>query len=183
MEYFRACRIHFVVFFFILYLLSKVVAIGSSYWLTFWTNHSEDPETADRTKYLYYLVYAVIGALLCVLSFASDFVLFYMYFYATKILHNKMLHSILRSTMEFFESTPSGRIINRFSKDVEATERGIPESFKSFCRYFFQFVSTIIVITFSTPLFITVLIPIIIIYIFIQVENFFCLILYKSKII
>lgn len=32
---------------------------------------------------------------------------------ATNYLHNRMLESVLRAKMEFFESTPIGRIINR----------------------------------------------------------------------
>lgn len=70
--------------------------------------------------------------------------------------------------MEFFESTPSGRIINRFSKDIDATERGIPDSFKTLQRCFFQVLTTIIVISVSTPYFMLVLIPIVIIYVLIQ---------------
>ena len=41
---------------------------------------------------------------------------------SAKLFHESMLYSILRSTMQFFESTPIGRIINRFSKDIEAVE-------------------------------------------------------------
>ena len=34
-------------------------------------------------------------------------------------LHDAMLKRILYSPMAFFDSTPSGRIINRFSKDMD----------------------------------------------------------------
>lgn len=35
---------------------------------------------------------------------------------SSRLLHTAMLGSILKSSMTFFESTPIGRIINRFSK-------------------------------------------------------------------
>lgn len=70
--------------------------------------------------------------------------------------------------MEFFESTPSGRIINRFSKDIEATERAIPEAFKSLARCAYHVLFTIMVIIFSTPLFVIALAPIIVIYVLVQ---------------
>jgi ATP-binding cassette subfamily C (CFTR/MRP) protein 1 len=189
MEYLRACRIPVVIVFFVVFLLANVFSIASNYWLSYWSNKSSgnnsqhgnvsnnnataEHETAEKKKYYYYLVFVLIGVAQCVFTLASDFAYLVMYYFATKMLHNKLLHSMLRSTMEFFESTPSGRIINRFSKDVEATERGIPESFKTFCRCFFHVVFTILVILISTPLFITVLVPILIIYIFVQVDYYF----------
>ena len=41
-----------------------------------------------------------------------------------------MLASTMRNTMQWFESTPVGRIINRFSKDIEAVENSIPASYR-----------------------------------------------------
>jgi ABC-type multidrug transport system fused ATPase/permease subunit len=41
-----------------------------------------------------------------------------------------MLASTMRNTMQWFESTPVGRIINRFSKDIEAVESSIPSSYR-----------------------------------------------------
>ena len=70
--------------------------------------------------------------------------------------------------MEFFESTPSGRIINRFSKDVDAAERTIPESFKSLGRCVFHVLFTVLVIVYSTPWFAVTLVPMFIVYVFVQ---------------
>ena len=41
---------------------------------------------------------------------------------ATTTIHDKFLFSVLRSKLRFFESTPTGRILNRFTKDCGATE-------------------------------------------------------------
>ena len=89
-------------------------------------------------------------------------------------LHNKLLNSILRSTMHFFESTPIGRIINRFSKDVEATESYIPDSFKICVFCLSNILNTLIIVTYSTPYVLVFLVPIFIVYTFVQVSaNFF----------
>ena len=37
-------------------------------------------------------------------------------------LHEKMLRAVLRSQISFFDSTPTGRIMNRFSKDLDESE-------------------------------------------------------------
>ncbi|CAL6071291.1 Xenobiotic-transporting_ATPase / Multidrug resistance-associated protein [Hexamita inflata] len=42
-----------------------------------------------------------------------------------KKLHDTMLGSILRTKMGFFDTTPQGRIMNRFSKDTDAVDQGI----------------------------------------------------------
>lgn len=85
-------------------------------------------------------------------------------------MHNKLLHSVLRGDMRFFDSTPIGRIVNRFTKDIEATEDSIPSSIKSLIECFLSILSTIIIISSSTPLFIIALVPIMVFYIFVQVR-------------
>ncbi|KAF0311377.1 Multidrug resistance-associated protein 5 [Amphibalanus amphitrite] len=45
-------------------------------------------------------------------------------------LHNKMIDSLVRCKMSFFDSTPSGRIINRLSKDMDTVDNRIPELFE-----------------------------------------------------
>ena len=37
-------------------------------------------------------------------------------------MHDKMLRGVLRSQMSFFDSTPTGRIMNRFSKDLDESK-------------------------------------------------------------
>jgi ABC-type multidrug transport system fused ATPase/permease subunit len=86
------------------------------------------------------------------------------------LLHKNMLHSMVRNKMSFFDSTPIGRIINRFSKDIEQIEIMIPQSYKIVIRCLFQLLITVAVITSSTPYFLLALIPMMIIYIFVQVK-------------
>lgn len=46
--------------------------------------------------------------------------------HASKVLHDKMFSSILHSAMRFFDTNPSGRILNRFSKDMGAIDELLP---------------------------------------------------------
>ena len=45
---------------------------------------------------------------------------------ASVTLHQEMLERIVSSTMAFFDTTPVGRIINRFSKDMDDVDAMIP---------------------------------------------------------
>lgn len=90
--------------------------------------------------------------------------------HSARYLHFRMLNSILRSTVEFFESTPIGRILNRFSKDIEAIESAIPASYKLLVRCLSQALLIIIIISYSTPLFLIPTLPITIVFVFIQVN-------------
>lgn len=46
---------------------------------------------------------------------------------ASKTLHNRMFANVLKAPMSFFDSNPSGRILNRFSKDVGAVDEVLPK--------------------------------------------------------
>ena len=44
-------------------------------------------------------------------------------------LHEEMLRSVMKSPMAFFDSTPAGRVINRFSKDMDESKRNFSSLF------------------------------------------------------
>lgn len=45
---------------------------------------------------------------------------------ASKNLHNKMFSSLLHAPMRFFDINPSGRILNRFSRDIGMIDEILP---------------------------------------------------------
>lgn len=87
---------------------------------------------------------------------------------AAKDLHVKILHNTFRLPMSFFDTTPLGRIMNRFSKDVDVVDNVLPMTMRMWILMFFNVVAVVFVISLSTPIFMTVVIPIGIIYYFIQ---------------
>ena len=64
-------------------------------------------------------VYAVLGIGQAVLVLFGAFSLAIGGIIGSRRLHNDMLGAILRSPMSFFDTTPLGRILNRFSKVSE----------------------------------------------------------------
>lgn len=167
-------------------------ALGN-FWLSDWTSKTQYEELNQLNNKFRLLIYGLIGLFQCKKIFEFHFyiqeieliyntgafslfgqiMLAKMVTRSCKILHENMLSSILRAKLKFFETTPIGRILNRFSKDMHTVESVIPSTFENFVYCGLDALTSIIVIIITTPFFIVVLIPIGILYFFIQVfENY-----------
>uniref|UniRef100_A0A1X7UYE0 ABC transmembrane type-1 domain-containing protein n=1 Tax=Amphimedon queenslandica TaxID=400682 RepID=A0A1X7UYE0_AMPQE len=87
--------------------------VGQLLWLAHWSNEKSNNNSAHFANLG---IYAAIGIVqfMCTaftfLAIASGAIK------ASRKFHNGMLHSIIRSPMSFFDTTPLGRLVNRFSK-------------------------------------------------------------------
>lgn len=88
---------------------------------------------------------------------------------ACKALHKALLRNCLRSPMSFFDTTPLGRIINRFSRDMDVIDVQMALNVESTLKCVMHVIATIFVISYSTPLFTAVVIPLGIFYFLVQV--------------
>lgn len=88
---------------------------------------------------------------------------------AARKLHYNLLDNKLHTPQSFFDTTPIGRIINRFSKDIHVIDEALPNTVLMLLGTFFTCLSTMIVILSSTPIFAIVIVPLALIYIFVQV--------------
>ena len=75
-------------------------------------------------------VYGALGFGQVFFILLASFVLAIGGVFASTRLHNNMLSSILHSPMSFFDTTPLGRILNRFSKDIYIIDQTIPNSLR-----------------------------------------------------
>mmetsp|Transcript_27953 Transcript_27953/g.34141 ORF Transcript_27953/g.34141 Transcript_27953/m.34141 type:complete len:138 (+) Transcript_27953:1207-1620(+) len=66
--------------------------------------------------------------------------------------------------MSFFDTTPTGRVINRFSSDIYIIDEELAANLRSYLGSLSSVISTIVVVSFVTPMFTLCLIPIIIYY-------------------
>ena len=83
--------------------------------LTTLSTQSEDNEV----NVMYYLaVYALIGFAYMLTSLLREAIVFSGSLRASRTLHNQLLRTVMRARFNFFDSTPLGRIINRFSKGM-----------------------------------------------------------------
>ncbi|XP_058980629.1 multidrug resistance-associated protein 1 isoform X7 [Musca domestica] len=150
----------------ILNFVFQAFQIGSNLWLTKWSN---DKNVANDTglRDMYLGVYGAFGFGQALLSYGTALVPHLGALRAAKILHFMLLLNVLRLPMEFFDTTPSGRVMSRFSKDIDALDVVIPRLLGGvWCA--FEVLATIVVISMSTPIFLAVIIPIAFLYYFAQ---------------
>ena len=121
-----------------------------------------------RSEYLG--VYGLFGLGQFIFTILGSFSLATGGIFASRLIHKRLIVNILRLPMSFFDTTPSGQILNRFSKDVNTIDETIPRFIRSFVFTLFTVLSTIFVISYATPLFMIVILPLTILYILIQVR-------------
>ncbi|XP_044734303.1 multidrug resistance-associated protein 1 isoform X4 [Chrysoperla carnea] len=146
-------------------MVFQAFSIGSNFWLSVW---SDDEEHSQERKGLYLGVYgalgvgqvcAVITAVICLAIGALG---------ASEKMHNHLLGIVLRNPMSFFDTTPVGRVLVRFSHDVDVMDTTMPQVLRQWLFTVFRVVATLFVISYSTPIFMTVIIPIGLFYYFVQ---------------
>ncbi|XP_031568469.1 multidrug resistance-associated protein 1-like [Actinia tenebrosa] len=148
-----------------LIFISEAFIVSSRIWLADWSTANI---TTTNTRDMYIGVYGGLGLSQAVALLLGGFLLSNGATRASRGLHNHLLLNVLRSPMSFFETTPLGRIVNRFSKDTYMIDDGIPRTLMMFFRMCLGVVGTIFVISYSTPLFLACVVPLLGLYIFVQ---------------
>lgn len=145
-----------------------LVSVGANVWLKHWSEvNSRYGYNPDILKYLgiYFLLGFGSSALVLV---QTCIMWIWCTIQGSKRLHNDMAISVLRAPMSFFETTPIGRILNRFSNDIYKVDEVLGRVFGMFFSNSTKVLFTIIVICFSTWQFIFLILPLGALYVYYQ---------------
>jgi len=91
---------------------------------------------------------------------------------AGRKLHWIILLGVLHAPMSFFDTTPIGRIINRFAKDIDAVDSTLPQAFSESLIALITVVATLVILIYGSWFAIIELIPLALLFAFIQVNVF-----------
>ncbi|XP_017164453.1 canalicular multispecific organic anion transporter 1-like isoform X1 [Poecilia reticulata] len=154
-----------------IYVMQNVAFIGQNLWLSDWTNDAVEyynqtysPKKRDTRVG----VFGALGMAQGLFVFLGTLLLTNAAVNASRVLHSRLLNNVLRVPMVFFDTTPLGRILNRFAKDIFTIDETIPHLFSSWIIHLLGILGTIVFLCLSTPLFIIVIIPLAVIYFFVQ---------------
>jgi len=77
-------------------------------------------------------IYATLGVSLTIIFFIIGGIVGHFTYFASKSLHRRAITSVMHAPMSFFETTPLGRIMNRFSKDIDTIDNTVSDSLEMF---------------------------------------------------
>ena len=148
------------------YVLAYVFNYVGSIWLSRWADDSKNTTLAQDPSERNYR----IGIYLLLGTCESTFVLVAMILLsggclrAAHKIHNAMLHCISCVPMHFFDTTPLGRILNRFAKDMDALNYLLWMSARSYLNSSLRSLTSFLIISIQSPTIILFLLPLAIFY-------------------
>lgn len=83
---------------------------------------------------------------------------------ASSLLFRRLLWDVARCPVGFFERTPIGNLLNRFSKETDTVDVDIPDKLRSLLIYAFELLEVILVVTVATPLAGVAIVPLLVLY-------------------
>lgn len=170
-KYLRAVGWCYSIWILVTYVGQNAAFVGQNVWLSDWT---KDDDTYRNMTYpasqrdMRVGIFGVLGVAQGVFVFISSFLVARGAVRASRLLHKQLLSNILHVPMVFFDTTPTGRIVNRFAKDIFTVDETIPMSFRSWVGCFLGVIATLFLICLATPIFAAVIIPLGIVYYFVQ---------------
>ena len=100
--------------------------------------------------------------------FFRSLIIYFFLVRAANNLHKGLLNRVMKFPMAFFDTTPSGRIINRFSRDTETIDIVLPGIIIQFLGCITSIVTTLAIVCVATGWFTVALPPILFVYISVQ---------------
>uniref|UniRef100_A0A7N6BNZ9 ABC-type glutathione-S-conjugate transporter n=1 Tax=Anabas testudineus TaxID=64144 RepID=A0A7N6BNZ9_ANATE len=162
-KYFKTIGLAIIIPIVFLYAFQQGASLAYNYWLSMW---ADDP-IVNGTQIDTDLKLTVFGAL-GIAIFGTTVAISICGIIASRQLHMDLLMNVLRSPMSFFECTPSGNLLNRFAKEIDAIDCMVPDGLKMMLSYVFKLMEVCIIVLMATPFAAVIILPLAFLYAFVQ---------------
>lgn len=134
--------------FFIIYVcvlvLGQAFLISTDVWIGFWSSNQ-----FNQSNNWYIGYYGLLAGISSIMFLLRGLIVSLSSAKASYMHHKNILDSVLHGTSRFFDATPCGRILNRFSKDTDEIDNQVPNlldnSFGIFLMVYIYLFSYIII--------------------------------------
>ncbi|XP_037952862.1 probable multidrug resistance-associated protein lethal(2)03659 [Teleopsis dalmanni] len=145
---------------------AQVLASGGDYFLSYWVNKNGntqsvedrfgnqiDKRLSENTDPVDIYIFSGIIVATIIFALSRSVLFFHLAMRSSTSLHNAMYNGITRASMYFFNTNPSGRILNRFSKDLGQVDEVLPSVMMDCLQIFLALTGIVIVISIVNPWF------------------------------
>ncbi|KAF9964056.1 hypothetical protein BGZ70_006999, partial [Mortierella alpina] len=134
---------------FSLLVVWELIQLCIPIWLGYW---SEVFNTTEKTVFFFLGVYACLMVVFMLVDVSLNIALrVKACLRASMVLHNDALERVVRLPMSFFDATPQGRILNRFSSDVAAIDEAVPQGLFNVLVSAVNLIGNLIIVSIATP--------------------------------
>ncbi|NXX50089.1 MRP6 protein, partial [Tricholaema leucomelas] len=147
----------------LLFTAQQVVSFCRGYWLSTWADDPVHNGTRQHTA-LRVGVFGTLGVIQALGRFVATAAVLLGGVLASHKLFVQLLRNVARSPMVFFEQTPVGNLLNRFSKEMDAIDSVIPDKLKSLLGFLFNLLEIYLAILVATPWAAMAIVPLTVLY-------------------
>lgn len=157
LDFFRACNWVYIVIWLVFYFAVVEMDILGGWILKYWSE--KNLQTGENVRPGFYLLlYVSTGVLGALLTFIGSYIIWtFCAIRSSRYFHDSMASSVMRSPMSFFDTTPIGRILNRFSDDLSSVDQEVLWNLMMLAAFALECLSRLAIVVFNLPFMIIVI--------------------------
>ncbi|XP_037030671.1 probable multidrug resistance-associated protein lethal(2)03659 [Bradysia coprophila] len=158
-SYFKAVEsVAYLVFMVVMFVCCQCLVSAVDLYISQWSNWEESigansinatqilRDDVQQSRLTYIITYAILMAVATYVYVHRTFAFFFMCLRASMKLHDKLFRGVTRAAMFFYNNNPSGRILNRFSRDISHIDTQLPPSLIDCLSFFFGFFASMVIV-------------------------------------
>ncbi|WVQ95135.1 hypothetical protein IAU59_002229 [Kwoniella sp. CBS 9459] len=128
--------------------LAQATYVITSYWLVWWQEYK-----FDQPNGFYMGIYAFLGIFTAITMFFQGFSNALINYFASVKIHRNAITRVMFAPQSFFDTTPLGRIMNRFSKDTDTIDNTLSDAMRMAIGTLSNIVGAVILLAIVEPYF------------------------------